>query len=164
MPLIEKGGAFIADTARVMGDVTLGRGSSVWYGAVIRADMAPITVGALTNIQDLCVLHCDWGKDLVIGDEVTIGHHATVHGRKIGPRSLIGMGAILLGGAEIGEGCLIGGGALVREGQVVPPRSILVGVPGKIIGQTTDAQIADFVDRAKRYHEVAQRHARGEVN
>ena len=73
------------------------------------------------------------------------------------------MGAILLGGAEIGEGCLIGGGALVREGQIVPPRSILVGVPGKIIGQVTDAQIADFADRARRYHEMAQRHARGEV-
>ncbi|OGG51738.1 MAG: hypothetical protein A3F84_07590 [Candidatus Handelsmanbacteria bacterium RIFCSPLOWO2_12_FULL_64_10] len=154
---------FVAETARVLGDVRLAEGVSVWYGAVLRGDMAPISVGAKTNLQDLCVVHCDWGRDLAIGANVTIGHNAIVHCRRIGDACLIGMGSILLGGAEIGEGCLIGAGAVVREGAKIPPRSIVVGVPGKVIGETTDAQLADFVERAERYWEVAQRHLRGEL-
>lgn len=153
---------FVAETARVIGDVRLADGVSVWYGAVLRGDMAPITVGARTNLQDLCVLHCDWERDLVIGSDVTVGHGAIVHARRVGDTCLIGMGSILLGGAEIGDGCLVGAGAVVREGAKIPPRSVVVGVPGKVIGATTDAQLADFVERAARYWEVAQRHARGD--
>ena len=154
---------FIAPTASVLGDVRFGKEVNVWFGAVLRGDMAPIIIGDTTNIQDLCVLHCDEGKDLIIGTNVTVGHRALIHCRRVGDTCLIGMGAILLAGAEVGEGCLIGAGAVVRENTKVPARSIVVGVPGRIIGETTDAQLADFTERARRYHRVALRHARGEV-
>ncbi|HLG42536.1 MAG TPA: gamma carbonic anhydrase family protein [Planctomycetota bacterium] len=157
--LIERGGAFIADSAQVMGDVRLGSGCSVWYGAVLRGDLASITIGESTNVQDLCVLHCDPGLDLVIGKNVTIGHHAMIHCREIGNTSLIGIGAILLAGAKIGEGCIVAAGAVVRERQEIPPRSIVVGVPGKVIGKVDEASIREGLDRAARYLELARRHA-----
>ncbi len=164
MKLVDKGGFFVAENATVVGDVRLAKGVSVWYSAVVRGDMAPITVGELTNIQDGCVLHCDPGEDLTVGALVTIGHQAVVHGRRIGDRCLIGINCIILGGAEVGDGCLIAAGALVREKQKIPARSIVVGVPGKVIGQITDAQWAEFEDRAKRYHQTARRHVDGKVD
>lgn len=157
--LIERGGAFVADSAQVMGAVRLGAGSSVWYGAVLRGDLAPITVGESTNIQDLCVLHCDPDLDLVIGKNVTIGHHAMIHCREIGDTTLIGIGAILLAGARIGEGCIVAAGAVVRERQVIPARSIVAGVPGKVIGQVDDESVREGMDRAARYRDLARRHA-----
>lgn len=163
MKLVDRGGFYIAENATVVGEVWLAPGASVWYGAVVRGDMASITIGECSNIQDLCVLHCDPGMDLVIGKYVTVGHQAMIHGCSIGDRCLIGIQSILLAGAEVGEGSLIAAGALVRESQTIPPRSIVVGVPGKIIGRTTDAQLAEFEERAKRYREVAERHVRGEV-
>ena len=156
------GEAYVAPTASVMGAVELGRGANVWFGSVLRGDMAPIRVGETTNIQDLCVLHCDAGEDLVMGANVTVGHNAIIHCRRVGDTCLIGMGAILLGGAEVGDGCLVGAGAVVRENQKIPDRSIVVGVPAKVIGRTTDAQVADFIERAKHYLEMAQRHAAGD--
>jgi carbonic anhydrase/acetyltransferase-like protein (isoleucine patch superfamily) len=158
----ERGGAYVASTASLTGDVRLAPGANIWFGAVLRGDMAPIVIGESTNVQDLCVLHCDPDKDLVVGPNVTVGHGAILHCRRIGAACLIGMGSILLADAEIGEESLIGAGALVREGQKIPPRSIVVGVPGKVIGRTSDAQVADFVDRARRYLEWARRHAAGE--
>lgn len=161
MKLVDKGGWFAAENAVVVGPVRVGRGSSLWYGVVVRADMGQITIGEYCDIQDLSVLHCDPGKDLVIGDFVTAGHHAMVHARRVGSRTLVGIGSILLGGCDVGEGCLIAAGALVLEDQVVPPRSIVVGVPGKIVGRTTDEQVAGFEERARRYYENALRHERG---
>ena len=140
MKLLDKDGAFVAENAAVLGRVTLGPGSSVWYGVTIRADLDTITIGSHTNVQDGCVLHCDPDKPLSIGDYVTIGHQAMVHGRSIGDRCLIGIGSIILSGAVIGEGSLVAAGALVREDQVIPPRSLVVGIPCRVIGKTTGHQ------------------------
>lgn len=159
--MVEREGVFIADTAVVVGDVRLARGVNVWYGAVIRGDMAGIAVGENTNIQDGCVLHTDPHLPLTIGRDVTIGHMAMIHGKSIADRCLIGMQSCLLAGSEIGEGCIVAAGALVRENMKVPPRSIVAGVPAKIIGQVTDEQYATFPDRAMRYLATARRHADG---
>jgi carbonic anhydrase/acetyltransferase-like protein (isoleucine patch superfamily) len=162
--LLDQGGVFVAENAVVCGRVRLGRGSSVWYGAVVRGDMSSISVGEYTNIQDGAVLHCDPGKDLVVGRHVTVGHLAMIHAKSVGDRCLIGIHSILLSGAVVGEGCLIAAGALVKEDQVIPARSIVVGVPGKIIGQTDDAFLEQSVDRALRYHATARRHVDGKVD
>ena len=162
--LIEHDGTFIAENAVVCGRVALARGVSVWYGAVVRGDMASITVGDYTNIQDGAVLHCDPGKDLVLGKHVTVGHLAMIHAKSVGDACLIGIHSILLSGAVVGEGCLIAAGALVREDQVIPPRSIVVGVPGKVIGRTDDAFLQQSIERALRYHATARRHADGKVD
>jgi carbonic anhydrase/acetyltransferase-like protein (isoleucine patch superfamily) len=164
MKLVEKDGVLVADNATVIGDVRLARGVNIWYGAVLRGDMAPITVGENTNIQDLCVLHCDPGLELTIGKHVTIGHAAVIHGKSIADKCLIGMGSILLAGSEIGEGCIVAAGALVRENQKVPPRSIVAGVPAKPIGKVTDEQFATFEDRALRYLATARRHVDGNID
>jgi len=164
MKLIDRGGFYVAENAVIVGDVRVAKGASVWYQAVVRGDMAPITVGETTNIQDGCVLHCDPGQDLVIGALVTVGHLAMIHAQRVGDRCLIGIGSILLGGAEIGDGCLIAAGALVREGQKIPARSIVVGVPGKVIGQITDAQWKEAEDRAHRYLSTARRHVDGQTD
>lgn len=163
MKLVDRGGFYVAENAVIVGDVTLGNGVNVWFGAVVRGDMAPIRVGDFTNIQDLCVLHCDPGMDLVIGAYVTIGHMATVHGKSIADRCLIGMQSVLLGGSEIGEGSIVAAGAVVRENQKVPPRSVVAGVPARVVGQVTDAQFRSFEDRALRYLETARRHAEGKA-
>ena len=164
MKLVDAGGYYVAENAVVCGRVSLARGASVWYGAVVRGDMASITIGDYTNIQDGAVLHCDPQKDLVIGKHVTVGHLAMIHAKSVGAGCLIGIHSILLSGAVVGEGCLIAAGALVKEDQVVPPRSIVVGVPGKVIGQTDDAFLKQSVDRALRYHATARRHADGKVD
>jgi carbonic anhydrase/acetyltransferase-like protein (isoleucine patch superfamily) len=126
--------------------------------------MSSITVGEYTNIQDGSVLHCDPGKDLVVGRYVTVGHLAMVHAKSVGEGCLIGIHSILLSGSVVGDGCLIAAGALVREDQVIPARSIVVGVPGKIIGQTDDAFLQQSMDRALRYHATARRHVDGKID
>jgi carbonic anhydrase/acetyltransferase-like protein (isoleucine patch superfamily) len=164
MKLVDAGGYFVAENAVVCGRVRLARGSSVWYGAVVRGDMSSITVGEFTNIQDGAVLHCDPGKDLVVGKHVTVGHLAMIHAKSVGDGCLIGIHSIVLSGAVVGDGCLIAAGALVKEDQVVPPRSIVVGVPGKIIGQTDETFLQQSIDRAMRYHATARRHVDGKVD
>jgi len=164
MKLVDRGGFFVAENAVVCGQVSLARGVSVWYGAVVRGDMASITVGEYTNLQDNIVLHCDPGKDLVIGKHVTVGHLAMIHAKSVGDGCLIGIHSTLLSGAVVGEGCLIAANALVREDQVIPPRSIVVGVPGKVIGQTDDAFLQQSIDRAMRYHATARRHVDGKID
>jgi carbonic anhydrase/acetyltransferase-like protein (isoleucine patch superfamily) len=163
MRLVDRGGFYVAENATVLGGVVCSRGVSIWYGSVLRADIGGITIGEFTNIQDLCALHCDPGKDLGIAPYVTIGHHAMVHAERIGEATLVGIGSLLLGGCRIGEGCIIGAGALVRENQEIPPRSIVLGIPGRVVGQTTDAQVSENRQRAERYFELAQCHARGDV-
>jgi len=139
-------GAWIAPGAVVSGDVVLGAGASVWYGCVLRGDIAAIRVGERTNIQDLTVVHVDTDQPCEIGSDVGIGHRAIVHGCTIGDGCLIGMGAIVLSHAVVGGGSVIGAGALIREGMVVPPRSLVVGVPGRVVRQVDD----DLVSRARR--------------
>src|SRR6478609_6701160 len=150
MPLYEISGqrpsiaddAWVAPSADLIGDVHLGELASVWFGAVIRADNTPITVGARTNIQEGAMCHSDPGAPLTIGDDVTVGHHAILHGCTIGNRTLIGMGATILNRAVIGEDCLVGAGALVTEGKVFPPGHLIVGSPARAIRPLDDAQKA----------------------
>lgn len=134
---VEGRSAFLADTSRVLGDVFLGDGVSVWPSAVIRGDVAKITIGPGTNIQDNATVHCDSGKANTIGANVSIGHNAVVHGRSIGDGSLIGMHATVLGETVIGKRCLIAAGALVPPGTMVPDDHVLMGVPGKVVRETS---------------------------
>ena len=132
--------AFAAETAAVIGDVTIGRNSSIWFGAVIRGDNSPITVGEGTSIQDNAVLHTEAGHPLTIGSNVTVGHGAIVHCSAVGDNTLVGMGAVLLDGAVIGKNCVIGAGAVVKENAVVPDGTMMVGVPAKPIRELTPEQ------------------------
>jgi carbonic anhydrase/acetyltransferase-like protein (isoleucine patch superfamily) len=125
--------SWIAPGAHVMGKVVVDEGASIWFCATLRGDNEEIRVGRGSNVQENCVLHTDWGHPLVIGENVTIGHKAMLHGCTIGDGSLIGMGATILNGARIGKGCLIGAGALVTEGKVIPDGSLVMGAPGKVV-------------------------------
>ena len=142
--------AFVAETAALIGDVTVGPDSSVWFGAVIRGDNDPITVGRGTSIQDNAVLHTEKGHPLSIGDNVTVGHGAIVHCTSVGSNTLIGMGAVLLDGAVIGAHCIIGAGAVVKEHAVVPDGTMMVGVPAKPVRELSPEQIA-FLDSPSPY-------------
>lgn len=154
--------ALVADGARVIGDVAVGERASVWYNAVVRGDVNGIRVGARSNVQDNVSIHVDAAHPAVIGEDVSIGHNAVVHGCAIGDGSLIGMGAVVLSGAVIGESCLVAAGAVVLEGTVVPPRSLVAGVPAKVRRELTDDEIAGLRDNARRYLDHASRHARAE--
>ena len=151
--------AYVADTARVTGDVRLGDGVSVWYGAVIRGDVAPIVIGDRSNVQDNAVIHCDHRYANVIGRDVIIGHGAIVHGESIGDNTLIGMGATVLGRTRIGGGCVIGAGALVPPGLEVPDGTVVMGVPGKVVREVNDADRAYLAKLPEHYRRLAQRHA-----
>ena len=131
--------AWVAPGAILVGDVSLGAASSVWYGCVLRGDLEPITVGRETNIQDACVVHVDQGYPARIGERVTVGHRAVVHGCEIDDEALIGMGAVLLTGCRIGAGAVVAAGALVREGFEVPESVMVGGVPARILGEVDDA-------------------------
>ena len=143
-------GAFIAETATLVGDVTVGPDSSVWYGAVIRGDSSRITVGRGSSIQDNAVLHTDKDHPLAIGDNVTIGHGAIIHCASVGSNTLIGMGAVLLDGAVIGDHCVIGAGAVVKEKAVVPTGSMMVGVPAKCVRELSP-ELRALLDAASPY-------------
>ncbi len=133
--------AWIADGAVVVGDVTLGENVSVWFTAVLRGDTEYLSIGANTNIQDGAVCHADPGFPLVIGEGVTVGHRAIVHGATVGDNSLIGMGAIVLNGAQIGTNCVVGAGALVTQNKVFPDNSLIIGSPAKAVRELTDEEI-----------------------
>ena len=142
--------AFIAETAALIGDVTVGKDSSVWFGAVIRGDTEPITVGEGTSIQDNCVLHTEKGHPLTAGSNVTVGHGAIVHCSCVGDNTLVGMGAVLLDGAVIGKNCIIGAGAVVKEHAVVPDGTMMVGVPAKPVRALAPEQLA-FLEQTSPY-------------
>ena len=142
---------FIAAGAMVCGDVTLEEDASVWFGAVLRGDVDAISVGKRSNVQDLAVVHCDPGFPCSIGEDVTIGHAAVVHGATIESEVLIGIRAVVLNGARVGKGSIIGAGAVVTEGANIPPNSLVVGVPGKIIRETTPEQRAHILSTALNY-------------
>lgn len=143
--------AFVAAGARLVGGVTLGPGASVWYNAVLRADGDTITVGAHSNLQDNVSVHVDAGRPVVIGENVSVGHNAVVHGCTIGDGSLIGMGAVVLNGARIGSGCLIAGGAVVLEGSDIPDGSLVAGVPGKVRRDLSEEERAGLLRNAEHY-------------
>ena len=144
--------AFIDQSAQVIGDVSVGEASSVWMNVVLRGDVHRIRIGSRTNIQDGTVVHVMRGTHpTTIGDEVTIGHGALIHGCTIEPRCLIGMGAIALNGAVIGADSIVAAGTLITEGFVVPPRSMVMGSPGRVRRALTDAEVASILDYAERY-------------
>ncbi len=157
-PVMEPfGEAYVADSATIVADVTLGKDTSVWFGTVIRGDVAPITIGARTNVQDLTMIHPQHDEPVEVGEDVTIGHAAVIHCRTVESRCLIGIKAVLLPGAVIGEGSLVGAGALVTQGVVIPPRSLVMGAPAKVVRRVTDEEYASFLDSARRYVEYARR-------
>lgn len=153
-----QGEYWIAPTATVIGDVILKPGASVWFGAVVRGDNDPITIGRDTNIQDGSVLHSDPGEPLTIGDGATVGHMVMLHSCEIGDNTLIGIGAVVLGRARIGKNCLIGANTLITEGKDIPDGSLVMGQPGKVVRQLEPGQIealkasaAHYVQNWKRY-------------
>ncbi|HTN56385.1 MAG TPA: gamma carbonic anhydrase family protein [Microbacterium sp.] len=151
--------AFVADGARIVGDVTLGSRASVWYNAVLRADSAAIVIGAGSNVQDNASVHVDSGHGVQIGENVSIGHNAVVHGCSIGDGSLIGMGAVVLSGARIGSGCLVAGGAVVLGGTEVPDGSLVAGVPAKVRRALTEKERQGLRDNASIYLEHIDTHS-----
>ena len=156
--------AFIAENATVCGDVKLGEESSVWFGAVLRAEGEPLRVGSRTNIQDNVTVHVDYGYPVSIGNNVTVGHNAVVHGCTVEDDVLVGMGSTILNGAVIGKGSVVAAGALVLEGAVVPPNSLVAGVPAKVKKTFTEEEVANrvayytpmYVREAKEYAEAEQ--------
>lgn len=167
MPLYTVGGkspadhsaAFVAENATLAGAVSLEEGSSIWYGAVLRADTGRIVVGAGSNVQDNAVLHTGPGLDIVLGRGVSVGHGAIVHGCMIGDGCMIGMNATVLNGAVIGPGCLIAAGALVPERAQIPAGSLVMGVPGKVVRPVSEAQKAAIAANEAEYRELARQHA-----
>ena len=150
--------AWIAHNATLTADVVVEAKASVWFGAVLRGDVERIWIGEESNIQDLCCLHADPGFPCMIGKRVTIGHRAIIHGAVISDEVLVGMGAIILNGAIIGSHSIIGAGALVSEGKVIPPRSLVVGVPGKIVREVTDEEVAKLKRSTERYVATSRRY------
>jgi carbonic anhydrase/acetyltransferase-like protein (isoleucine patch superfamily) len=160
--LLRVGRAFVASTASVTGDVVLGEDANLWYGVVVRGDDARITIGARTNVQDNTVVHVDPGAPNEIADDVTIGHGAVCHGARIERYALIGMGAVLLGGCVVREGAVIGAGALVREDFEVPPYTLVVGVPAKVVKTLDpDERRRIALDHAAGYVTRAREHSDG---
>ncbi|GAA1345743.1 gamma carbonic anhydrase family protein [Arthrobacter roseus] len=151
-------GAFVAPTASIIGDASLGADSSAFYGVSVRGDTAAITVGEGTNLQDNVVLHADPGFPTTVGNRVSVGHSAVVHGCTIADDCLIGMSATVMNGAVIGTGSLVAAGAVVLEGTEVPPRSLVAGVPAKVRRELTDEEFQSIRDNASHYRELAQKH------
>lgn len=153
--------SWVADSAQVMGKVTLGEDASVWFGTVVRGDTESITIGAGSNIQDASVLHADFGKPLVVGERVTVGHQVMLHGCTIGEGSLIGIQAVVLNGAKIGKHCLVGAGALVTEGKEFPDGSMIIGAPAKVARMLTPEQVEGMKRSAMHYVMNARRFKSG---
>jgi len=153
--------AFIAPTAVVMGDVTLGPRSSVWYHAVLRGDMAPIVIGEATNLQDATIVHVDDGKPALIGARVGVGHRVILHACVVEDDCLIGMGSILLNDVRVGSGSVIAAGAVVPEGMQVPPGSLVMGVPARVVRHVDDGLRARIKATWEHYVAEAERHRRG---
>ena len=149
--------AWVADSAQVIGDVALAEGASVWFGAVLRGDNTRLQIGARTNVQDGAVLHSDAGQPLTLGDDVTIGHQAMLHGCTVGDGSLIGIQAIVLNGARIGKSCLVGAGAVVTEGKQFEDGWLILGAPAKAVRPLTPEQLEGLARSADGYVAKAQR-------
>jgi carbonic anhydrase/acetyltransferase-like protein (isoleucine patch superfamily) len=153
-------GAWVADSAEVIGDVVMGPRASVWFGSVARGDTETIRIGADTNIQDLSVLHADFGEPLVIGDRVTVGHMVMLHGCTIEENCLIGIKAVILNRARIGKNSIVGAGSVVTEGKEFPPNSLIIGAPARVVKTLDDAAVAKFARLWEHYVENAERYRR----
>jgi carbonic anhydrase/acetyltransferase-like protein (isoleucine patch superfamily) len=152
---------WVAPTAVVIGKVVIEEDASIWFGSVLRGDNEPIRIGSRSNVQEGCVLHTDPGFPLTVGEDCTIGHMVMLHGCTIGRGSLIGIGSIILNGVRVGEECLIGANTLIPEGKEIPPRSMVLGSPGKIVRQLTSEDAARFGGAAGRYVKNWKRFAQG---
>lgn len=157
-------GAYLADGVVVTGNVFLGAGANLWFGTVVRGDLATITLGENANIQDGCVLHTDFGVPLTVGPGVVAGHAVVLHGSSVGPDTLLGIGSRLLSGSEIGPECVIAAGSVVIEGAKIPPRSVVMGIPGRVVRPATIDEVAKTRAINARYLEMARRYADGFVD
>lgn len=151
-------GAWVAPTANVVGMVDLAEQVSVWYTTVLRADRERIIVGAGTNLQDGTVVHADPGYPTILGENVTVGHRAVLHGCRIGSHTLVGMGAIVMNGAVVGAHCIVGAGALIPQGMQVPDRSLVLGAPAKVRRELTDEEVAGAIANGERYQALFRDH------
>lgn len=149
---------YIAESADVLGQVTIGKRTNIWYNAVVRGDTDSISIGDDTNIQDGCIIHTDFGMPVHIGSGVTVGHASIIHGCDIGDDTLIGMGAIVLNGAKIGKNCIIGAGALVTQNAVIPDGMMAFGSPAKVVRPINDTEIEGIKLSAEEYIELAIKH------
>jgi len=154
-------GAWVADSAQVIGNVHLGAGASVWFGTVVRGDNDPIRIGRNTNVQDLSVLHSDAGKPLTLGDNVSIGHQVMLHGCTVGDNSLIGIQAVVLNGAKIGRNCIVGAGSVVTENKEFPDNSLIIGSPARVVRTLDEESARNLARNAEHYVGNAPRFARG---
>jgi len=152
---------FIADNATIIGAVTIGENSSVWFNALLRGDMEPVTVGCGTNIQDGVIVHVDFNFPTIIGDQVTVGHGAVLHGCSIGNNVLIGIRTVLLNGVQIGENSIIGAGSVIPENMEIPPNSLVFGIPGKVRNTTNNVHRERIEMNARAYILLAQSYLRG---
>ena len=154
-------GTWVADSAQVMGSVVLGENVSVWFGAVLRGDTEPLTIGRNSNVQDLSVLHADVGSPLTIGENVTIGHQVMLHGCTVGDNSLIGIQAVVLNNAKIGRNSIVGAGSVVTEGKEFPDNSLIIGAPAKVVRTLDVAAAAKLRASAEHYVDNGRRFAKG---
>jgi len=145
---------FVADGAKILGDVTLGNNVSIWYNAVLRGDVCKITVGDNSNVQDCCVVHGKVGQPVVIGKGVSVGHGAILHGCTIGDNSLVGMGAVVLDGVVVGKNCIIGAGAVVTQNTIIPDNSMFLGCPAKFVKKVSDEQAESNRQNALHYVDI----------
>jgi carbonic anhydrase/acetyltransferase-like protein (isoleucine patch superfamily) len=143
--------AFIAPGAVVVGDASIAEQAGVWFGATLRADTTPVVIGARSNVQEGCILHADPGYPCVIGEGVTLGHGAVVHGARVGDNCIVGIRAVLLNGATVGENSIVGACALLTEGKAYPPNSLILGMPARVVRELTEAEIAGNRASAERY-------------
>jgi carbonic anhydrase/acetyltransferase-like protein (isoleucine patch superfamily) len=154
-------GAWVADSAQLIGNVRLGENASVWFGTVARGDNEPITIGRNSNVQDLSALHSDMGSPLTLGENVTVGHMVMLHGCTIGDNSLVGIGAVVLNNARIGRNCIVGAGSVVTEGKEFPDNSLILGSPAKVVRTLDDASSARIRANAQHYVDNGERYRKG---
>ncbi|HEY7311121.1 MAG TPA: gamma carbonic anhydrase family protein [Gemmataceae bacterium] len=152
---------YVAADAVVTGDIVLSAGVNIWFGCILRGDLARITLGPRVNLQDACVVHTDYDRPQVIEEGVVVGHRAVLHGRFIGRDTLVGMGALLLSDCEVGAECLIAAGTLITERRRIPPRSLVMGVPGRIVREVSEEDLRRTQAISAHYLELAQRYTHG---
>lgn len=158
MAVVQGKGAFIHERAYVAGDVVLGEKANIWCGACIRGDFAPVSIGRNSNVQDNATVHVGYGVPAIIGDDVTIGHNAVVHGCTVGNGVLIGMGAVILDGAKIGDGCIVGAATLIPQNKAIPAGSVVYGNPFRIVRAATEEEKKGVMLNAQAYVKLAERY------
>ena len=158
-PVIEEE-VFIAEGSKIIGDVYIKKGASIWFNAIVRGDIGPIKIGKKTNIQENSTLHIDPESPLIVGDNVTVGHNAVLHGCTVNNNCIIGMGATILNNANIGENSIVGAGALIPEGKEIPKESLVLGVPAKVVRKLDKDEIKSIKESAEHYYELSQKYTK----